>query len=194
MWRVEAAPGPPAAGRNDIPDRVAHSLHSLSRRWSAPALALALLPVLLAAPTSLVRAQPKADPDWPCPQRLVPELALAAVWQGPALPPGDPAAAALPDVQALVAAALDRHLPLDELGRRVAAYAGEVPDARAGAIATLLEALVRRANVERAQMVEGIKRFARRQRALAEKIAADARRIRDLEAQGSAGALSEAAT
>ncbi|MFC7556923.1 hypothetical protein ACFQU7_39010 [Pseudoroseomonas wenyumeiae] len=56
-----------------------------------PGLRSTVLPALLALGMALsaaagARAATAADPDWPCVQRLVPNLTAAGVWSGPVPP------------------------------------------------------------------------------------------------------------
>src|SRR3954462_12993107 len=86
-------------------------------RW--PALLCAVFAVAAACPV------PAADPrypDWPCAQAKVPEISLAAVWDGPSL---DEAAARWKDdakVSALVPRLAARRTPLDEAEKAIAEF------------------------------------------------------------------------
>lgn len=124
--------------------------------------------IVLLAALALAGAGPSlgGDPDWPCAQRLVPRLTAAALWPGPA-PQGDWRAE--PEVAELVGriapravrerdgvAAIERFAaPLDPAGRRRL-----LPLVFAGALDET--------NRLRDGLIEQIKRFARRQRDLAE--------------------------
>jgi hypothetical protein len=134
-------------------------------------LALLLLALLPAAAQTAPRGQ---DPDWPCVQRLVPRLSAAALWPGPG-PEGEWRAE--PEVAALVGRIMPRTTSEAE---GVAAI---------GSFAALLDAAARRrllplafagaleeTNRQRDVLIEQIRRFARRQRDLAE-------RVRSLEAE-----------
>jgi hypothetical protein len=128
----------------------------------AAALAAALAWTAAAGPS------PGADPDWPCVQRFVPRVAAAALWPGP--PPegdwrGEERAAALvgriaprtvPEEEG-VAAIEGFAAPLDAASRRRL-----LPLAFAGAL--------EETNRQRDAVVEQIRRFARRQRDLAEAV------------------------
>ncbi|WP_207447840.1 hypothetical protein [Roseomonas marmotae] len=129
--------------------------------------------VLLALATgagTAMAAGPGTDPDWPCVQRLVPELSAAAVWSGPPPPQGD-GWRQVPEVADLVAritpmavgeaagvrSILDFAAPLDAGARRQM-----LPLALSGTLAGT--------NQVRSQVIERIKAFARRQRGLAEMV------------------------
>ena len=57
----------------------------LHRRCRGP-----LVVALLLAAAGPALAQPKSDPDWPCPQRRTPDISLGAVWSGPDLASAGP--------------------------------------------------------------------------------------------------------
>jgi hypothetical protein len=140
------------------------------------ALALALLP------GGRALAAAGADPDWPCVQRLVPELAAGQVWAGE--PPLDalPADAALaPPVADMPGRIAGRRLPPEEAARLAADALAKVPEPeRAAQRALVFREALRLINRERGELVAGIKRYAKRQRALADKITGDGRRLVEL--------------
>ena len=129
----------------------------------------ARLAAALALAASAATAQPAADPDWPCVQRKVPHLSVGQMWAGPV--PEDPGAwredAAAARLAPVLAA---RRTPLPEAEDLIAAVeGGDGLDRRERLTRVFLGAfaLIDR---ERARIVEGIGRFARRQRALSERI------------------------
>ena len=141
----------------------------------------------------LASAQPRTDPDWPCVQRLVPELAPAALWQGPPLPelPADRRDAALDE---LATTLLAPDLPLAQASAQAEAFAAaQDPAAREQRVALLFTGIIDAANAQRGQLITGLKRFARNQRALAGQINDTTRKLRDLEAQGTPAAARELA-
>jgi hypothetical protein len=124
------------------------------------ALAALLLPGLAAA----------QDPDWPCVQRLVPELAMGQMWAGP--PPAEEAWQADPEIAPLALELARLGTPVGAASARAAAFAAAQPaERRPGRLALLFEATLEIINGERASLIDGIKRYARGQRALAERIA-----------------------
>jgi len=105
------------------------------------------------------------DPDWPCIQRKVPELALFQMWSGP--PPADEPAAD-PDRRALAARLAPRRVTLEEAEALVAEYAAGLPEAaRAGALTALFAEVLALINRDRAAIIAGIGRYARRQAEMA---------------------------
>lgn len=135
------------------------------------------------------------DPDWPCVQRLVPQLSAGQMWTGlplDELPAGvvaEPALATLPGEIAR------RAVPVEKAAERVAAALAAVPDGpkREEQRALLFRDTLAIINAERGDLVAGIKRSARRQRQLAEKVTASGRRLEELRADpAQAAAFTEA--
>jgi hypothetical protein len=116
-------------------------------------------------------AQPKpADPDWPCVQRLLPEIAGGMVWTGPPLDDisfsGDDRA-----IEALAGELAARRVPLEEAEEQVATFADALdPESRPETLTTLFRETLSIINKDRASIISGIKRFSRGQRALADRI------------------------
>ncbi|WP_207762144.1 hypothetical protein [Arboricoccus pini] len=152
-----------------------------SRRagWRPVFLTLALMTIPLVGAS----AQPATDPDWPCAQRLVPELSAATLWQGPELPTTPPPADdATTD---LAERLIDRSLPMDKATELVnETVSGTAAAERRAKMEGLFLAVIDVANRQRSGMIEGIRNFGRRQHALADRINNESRQIRDLEAQG----------
>jgi hypothetical protein len=121
------------------------------------------------------------DPDWPCIQRKVPELSVAAVWSGP------PVEAALDgwrsdgEVVEFAREIAARRLPLEEATAAVTGYAGGIEEAAKAEKLTLLFAgIFEILNSERQEVMQGIERYARKQKQIAEQIRQDQERLSDL--------------
>jgi hypothetical protein len=144
------------------------------RRGAGACLAAALA---IAGP---VMGQKHPDPDWPCVQRKVPELAVAQMWGGP--PPDD----AWQDDDALGELARSlapRRVPVEEAAAAAAEQvAGLPPEARAKRLADLFAAVLDRINAERGAVIAGIGRFARHQAQDADRVGALQQELVDLEA------------
>jgi hypothetical protein len=134
-------------------------------------VALLLLPAAGRAATS-------EDPDWPCIQRLVPRISAAQVWAGPEPDPaswqGDI------EVSRLASKLAARRLPVNDAEKLVEGFAEAQP---ADKLNTKLTALFGRTlviiNQDRASIIAGIKRFAKRQRQLAERIRENRTKLAD---------------
>lgn len=114
------------------------------------------------------------DPDWPCIQRKVPELSAAAVWAGPPIEEVAGRWREDPQVAALVEQIAARRTSLEDAEAAVAAFdaslpEGETEDRRTLVFAGLLQTLDR----ERSDVIAGIERYGRKQKAMAERIRAE---------------------
>lgn len=122
--------------------------------------------------------------DWPCPQRLVPKLEPGMMWSGPALGPvpvtPDPA------VAALTPKLMDLRAAPEALTAEVKAFSDSLPaERREAALTELFAVTLDRLNADRANLISGIERYARGQRSLAEKVAAETRALDALRQQPS---------
>lgn len=126
---------------------------------------------------------PAQTSDWPCVQRLVPEILAGQIWSGPALE----GAQAASEQEGLVATLVDPRKPVEEVRAAVADYAASVPEAeREQALVALFKASLQAINDRRSDLIEGIQRYGRRQRALAEQIAAETRELEQARRDGTA--------
>jgi hypothetical protein len=125
----------------------------------------ALLTALLAAPAGAATFD---DPDWPCIQRRVDSLSVGQMWPGP-FPETD--WRVIEALRTLGPALAQRRVSVEEVGERAAAYADTLPEAdRAEHMALLFTAILEQINAQRAQLISGVGRYARRQAALAERV------------------------
>jgi hypothetical protein len=138
-------------------------------RWP---VALCALSVIIAAPCPALAADPRY-PDWPCVQAKVPEISLAAVWDGPPL---DEAAAKWKDdakVSALVPRLAARRTPLDEAEKAIAEFLSNSTLKKNEAGKLLFAGLFDTLNAQRSSVMNGLERITRKQREAAEKIRDD---------------------
>jgi hypothetical protein len=138
-------------------------------RWAA---ALCLL-LAAAGPVDRSYAADPRYPDWPCPQAKVPEISLAAVWDGPAL---DDVAAKWKDdakVSALVPRLAARRTPLDEAEKAITEFLSGSAVKKNEAGKLLFAGLFDTLNAQRSSVMNGLERVTRKQREAAEKIRDD---------------------
>ncbi|WP_416798476.1 hypothetical protein [Ciceribacter azotifigens] len=116
----------------------------------------------------LAAAAGNTDPDWPCVQRKVPELSVAQVWTGDALPEAakdwnkDAAVAQLVDELAA------RRTPMDAAQKQLEAFVATLPADQADEkLGQVFQGLFDKLNREREQVISGIARYAGKQRQLA---------------------------
>jgi hypothetical protein len=108
-----------------------------------------------------------AESDWPCIQRKVPELSLAAIWTGPELGDAAKTWSGDPAVRDLVPRLAARRTPIEEAGKLVAEFAANASKTQlVGLFAGLFDSL----NGERKRILDGIERYGRKQKQLAERI------------------------
>jgi hypothetical protein len=153
---------------------------------AAARLALALSAALTLAPSPGRPASRSEDPDWPCPQRLVPSITAAAVWHGPELDAtGDWRAE--PRVAALVDHIAPRRVPANEGEAAIKVFLDESAAGERERLVTLAVAgLLEETNRARTDLIDRIKQFTRRQRDISEIVARITAELRALppDAQG----------
>ena len=142
------------------------------------AVGLMALLVASAAPAAV-------EGDWPCIQRKVGELTAAQMWDGPDV---ETAAAWRddPGVAALAAELAQRRVPLDEAASRIERFAASAGADRDAKLTALFVRVLERINAERARLVAGIERYARKQRQLADRIREAGNAARKAEPSGAA--------
>ncbi len=121
---------------------------------------------------------PKADPDWPCPQIKTPTFSLASVWAGPSLDVNSQSWRDESDVADLVAKMAQRRVPVADVEKAIGEF-----KAKAGAEADrkLLQAFAAafdNLSQQRSQVLAGLERFGRKERAMSDRIRAEAEAIR----------------
>ncbi len=138
-------------------------------RWP---VVLCALCVFVAEARPALAADPRY-PDWPCAQAKVPEISLAAVWDGPSL---DEAAAKWKDdgkVSALVPRLAARRTPLDQAEKMVMEFLQETAARKSETGKLLFAGLFDTLNAQRSSVMNGLERVTRKQREAAEKIRDD---------------------
>ena len=120
------------------------------------------------------------DPDWPCIQAKVPELSAAAVWSGPPIEEALQAWSEDDGVAQLAGELAQRRMPLEDATAAIKAFsAGLDPNVRAKRLTLLFAGVFETLNRERADVMEGIGRYARKQKALAEEIRGATAKLQD---------------
>ncbi len=109
------------------------------------------------------------DPDWPCVQRKIPELSAGMMWAGPPL---DENAKALSqddgNIRTLAARLAARRTTLEEAAKLIKSFAAtQEADVRTQKLTGLFAAVFASINSERRQIMNGIVKYARKQKVLA---------------------------
>jgi hypothetical protein len=122
------------------------------------------------ASASAQSAPPRTEePDWPCQQRLVPNLTAAAYWNGTLDMQGDWQAD--PEVGDLVRHLSPRRVTTEEGLAEIANFAKTVSKDRPHRLALVFRGLLEETDRERAGLIERLTQMGRRQRALADLVA-----------------------
>jgi hypothetical protein len=140
----------------------------------------AVIPAALLLAASLPAAAATGeDPDWPCVQRLVPEIAPGMIWAGPPLDSVD--GAPTPATDELAGELAARRVPLEEAQAQAGEFASTLANEHKNEQLTRLFArTLEIINNDRSSIIQGIKKYARGQRALAETITEKNERLSEL--------------
>lgn len=133
------------------------------------------LPTLLGAlacllPVAAGAAPRNSDPDWPCQQALVPQIAAAMIWAGPSID-GIGDWHQQPEVAALVDRAAPRTVSREQGEAAIDDFTKGLSGDRNHLITLAFAGLLDETNRERGEVIERIKELAQRQRSLADIIA-----------------------
>lgn len=145
-----------------------------------PRVAIAVA-LLCLAPLGAALAAGSDDPDWPCIQRKVPEISSGMVWTGPLVEGLEQGWRDDPEARALADRITSRRMPLEAAEAAIADFAAKLGADKDWRLTLLFGATLEAINDERRSLIGGIRRYARRQAGLAEKI------------QGQIGALNQLA-
>jgi hypothetical protein len=122
------------------------------------------------APQSLAQGRANTDPNWPCHQIKAPTFSLASVWAGPELDLSSQSWRDEDDVAELTAMMTHRRVPIAEVESAIADFktkAGADANVKLlGAFAAAFQDLTG----QRSQVLDGLERFGRKQRAMADRI------------------------
>jgi hypothetical protein len=138
-----------------------------------------------AALLSSLRADPRY-PDWPCVQPKVPQLSVAAMWDGPSIANVGDSWRNDPKIKDLVELVAARRTPMDEAQKAIADFLAEKPAEKQERAKELFAGIFATLNDERSEVMDGIERTARKEVDLSEKIKSDVTEMRELEDQPSA--------
>ena len=122
---------------------------------------------LLAVPG---RAADPESPDWPCIQRKVPEISAGMMWAGPPVQEDDRSWRRDEKLAALVGELAERRLPIEQAELRIDEFAAGLDADKDQKLTLLFTGLLQDINAVRGEIIEGIERYTRRQRDLADKV------------------------
>lgn len=152
----------------------------ISVRTFALAAGLRIPAILLVAtvtlssltPSRVLAASETAHPDWPCVQRRVPVISAATLWAGPPL---DGTATNAwrkdPDMSALVNRLSLRRVSVEDAAGLIEKFASPMSESeRVEKLPLLFQGLLKSINRERTAIIDGIERYTRKQRSLADEV------------------------
>jgi hypothetical protein len=138
-----------------------------------------LLAALLVAASLAAAAATGEDPDWPCIQRLVPEIAPGVIWAGPPLHSVEEEAD--PAIDQLAGELAARRVPIKAAAAQVEDFAKTLAHEQKNEQLTWLFArTLAIINSDRSSIIQGIRKYARGQRALAQTITEKNERLSEL--------------
>ncbi len=135
-----------------------------------------LVLVAAAAVAAIASAADAADPrypDWPCAQAKVPEVSVAAVWEGPPIDQVGEAWKNDARVRELVARLAARRTPLEDAQKAAEDFIAASGDHKAEAAKLLFAGVFQELNRQRAEVMDGIDRITGKEKDLAATIRAD---------------------
>jgi hypothetical protein len=146
-----------------------------------PAGLLLFAAAMLGAGLRLAEAADPRYPDWPCVQAKVPELSLAAVWDGPSIAQAQKLWQDDPTIKNLVERLAARRVPTEEAQKSIEDFLSGAGAAKAEKGVLLFAGLFETLNHQRTEVMNGLERLQRRQRELADRIRADVASLRELQ-------------
>ncbi len=130
--------------------------------------------VILCAGLRVTNAADPRYPDWPCVQAKVPDLSIAAVWDGPSIEQAQTAWQDDPTIKNLVARLAARRITIEEARKNIEDFLAGAGAAKADKGVLLFSGLFETLNRQRSEVMNGLERLQRSQRELADRIKADA--------------------
>jgi len=128
--------------------------------------------------TATAHAADPRHPDWPCQQIVVPSLSVAAFWAGPPIDDVGDAWKKEAGVDDLVQKLAARRTPLEDASKAASGFVTGTPDEKQKKAALLFAGLFATLNAERTQVMDGIQRFAQRQKEMRVKIQTEVAEMR----------------
>jgi hypothetical protein len=123
----------------------------------------------------------RPDPNWPCVQPKVPQMSIAAVWDGPSIADVGNAWEDNPALKDLVVRLAARRTPLDAAQKAIVAFITGDPTEKRDKAIQLFAGVFDTLNQQRTEVINGIERIGQKQKDLADKIRSDVAALRELE-------------
>jgi hypothetical protein len=148
---------------------------------SARKISCCVAVLLAVCSTQAVFALDPRYPDWPCQQLKVPEISIASVWTGPPIEAADKGKQVDPKEAELVARLAARRTPMEDARKLIADFVVGTREEKLEKAKSLFAALYATLNAQRDEVMNGIERFSRKQKAMAEEIREQARKMREVQ-------------
>jgi len=126
------------------------------------------------------------DPNWPCIQRKVPQLSSGMVWAGPSVEELEEDWRTDLQIKSLAQRIAARSLAIDEAKGLIELFASDLKGQKDQKLTLLFAATLATINGDRSSIINGIERYARRQKGLAERIQMQTSELNQLPQSGSA--------
>ena len=120
-------------------------------------------------------------PDWPCQQLKVPGIAIASVWNGPPIEIGEGTKPTDAKQAELVSRLAARRTPIEDARKLSADYIVGTDAEKQEKAKTLFASLYSTLKTQRDEVMNGIERFSRKQKAAADDIRAEAQKLREMQ-------------
>jgi hypothetical protein len=134
---------------------------------------LALAAAAIGATGSAANAADPRYPDWPCAQAKVPEISVAAVWEGPPIDKVGETWKSDPKLRELVVRLAARRTPLEDAQKAAEEFIAASGADKAEKAKLLFAGLFQELNRQRTEVMDGIDRITAKEKELAETIRAD---------------------
>ena len=134
-----------------------------------------------AAMASAAHAADSRHPDWPCVQPKVPQMSVAAMWDGPSIADVGNAWQNDPKMQDLVTRLSARRTSLDAAEKAIADFVNGSTAEKQDKATKLFAGVFDTLSQQRSEVMDGIERTARKQKDFADKIRSDVAKLRELE-------------
>lgn len=147
---------------------------------------LCIVVAMIACLTQPALALDPRYPDWPCQQLKVPEISIASVWTGPSIEAADTAQPADAKQAEIVSRLAARRTPMEDARKLIADFVTGTNEEKQKKAKTLFAALYSTLNAQRDQVMNGIERFSRKQKAMAQEIRDETQMMREMQDKPSA--------
>ncbi len=136
---------------------------------------------IVVALQSLARAGDRRDADWPCVQPKVPQMSVAAMWDGPSITDVGNAWQDDSKIKDLVTRLAARRTPLDAAEKAISDFVTGSDTEKQDRAKKLFAGLFDDLSQQRREIISGIERVARKQKDLADKIRSDVTELHELQ-------------